>query len=174
MNYVCNSMCWAHTSTYCVCTSMYLVCTCTYLFLPLYLCSIRQSGSLAGAWCPVSGKARPWNCQIRGGRSAGWGCIMQDLPTLWTWWTSMQVRISTYKQICTEYVLFTYWYVLCLQKYCRGCCFMLYACGKRYCVCVICMLWCSNTKSVPLWGSNIHDIILVLHTQYVLVCTCLY
>ncbi len=50
---------------------------------------------------------------------------------------------------------------------------MSYGCGKRYCVCVTCMKWCSNTKSVPLLVSNLHDIILV-HTQYVLVCTCLY
>ncbi len=35
------------------------------------------------------------------------------------------------------------------------------------------MQWCSNTESVPLLVSNIHDIILV-HTQYILVCTCLY
>jgi hypothetical protein len=35
------------------------------------------------------------------------------------------------------------------------------------------MQWCSNTESVPLLVSNIHDIILV-HTQYVPVCTALY
>ncbi len=50
---------------------------------------------------------------------------------------------------------------------------MSYACGKQYYGCVTCMLWCSNTESVPLLVSNIHDIILV-HTQYVLVCTVLY
>ena len=50
---------------------------------------------------------------------------------------------------------------------------MSYACGKRYYVCVTCMLWCSDTESVPLLVSNIHDIILV-RTQYVLVCTGLY
>jgi hypothetical protein len=45
---------------------------------------------------------------------------------------------STYlvRTIIPEYVLGTYWYVLCLQKYCSGCCFMSYACGKRYHVCV--------------------------------------
>ena len=79
---------------------------------------------------------------------------------------------STYlvRTIFSQYVLGTYQYVLCLQNYCRGCCFMLNASGKRYCVCVACMLWCStvgNTKSVPLIVSNIHDIILV-RTQYVL------
>ena len=82
---------------------------------------------------------------------------------------------STYlvRTIFSQYVLGTYTYVLCLQNYCRGCCFMLNASGKRYCVCVACMLWCSNTKSVPLMVSNIHDIILV-RTQYVQVCTGLY
>jgi hypothetical protein len=53
---------------------------------------------------------------------------------------------------------------------------MSYSCGKQKLqnyVCVTCMLWCSNTESVPLLVSNIHDIILV-HTQYVLVCTGLY
>jgi hypothetical protein len=50
---------------------------------------------------------------------------------------------------------------------------MSYACGKRYYVCMTCMLWCSDTESVPLLVSNIHDIILV-RTQYVRVCTGLY
>jgi hypothetical protein len=50
---------------------------------------------------------------------------------------------------------------------------MLYACGKQCYVCLTCMLWCYNTELVPLLLSNIHDIILV-HTQYVLVCTGLY
>jgi hypothetical protein len=50
---------------------------------------------------------------------------------------------------------------------------MSYACGKRYYVCVTCMRGCSNTESVLLLVSNIHDIILV-HIQYVLVCTGLY
>ncbi len=50
---------------------------------------------------------------------------------------------------------------------------MSYAFGKQYYVCMTCMLWCSNTESVPLLVSNIHDIILV-HTQYVLVRTGLY
>jgi hypothetical protein len=54
---------------------------------------------------------------------------------------------------------------------------MSYACGKRYyvCVTVTCMLWCSDTESVPLrlLVSNIHDIIFV-RSQYVLVCTGLY
>jgi hypothetical protein len=83
--------------------------------------------------------------------------------------------------VCTifsEYERGTYWYILCLQKYCSGCCFMLYACGKQYYLCVTCMQWCSTgapilNQSVPLLVSNIHDIILV-HTQYVLVCTGLY
>ena len=35
------------------------------------------------------------------------------------------------------------------------------------------MWWCSNTESVPLLVSNTHDIILV-RTEYVLVCTSLY
>jgi hypothetical protein len=35
------------------------------------------------------------------------------------------------------------------------------------------MLWCSNTTSVPLLVSNMHDISLV-QTQYLLVCTSLY
>ena len=90
------------------------------------------------------------------------------------------------RTIFPEYVLGTYWYVLCLQKYCSGCCFMWYACGKQYSACVTCMRWCSNTESVPLLVSNIHDIILV-HTYYYAVrtgmywsilfyisCTCLY
>ena len=82
---------------------------------------------------------------------------------------------STYlvRTIFPEYILGTYWYVLCLQKYCSGCCFMWYACGKQYSACVTCMLWCSNTEKVPLLVSIIHDIILV-RTQYVLVCTGLY
>ena len=50
---------------------------------------------------------------------------------------------------------------------------MWYACGKQYSACVTCMLWCSNTEKVPLLVSIIHDIILV-RTQYVLVCTGLY
>jgi hypothetical protein len=50
---------------------------------------------------------------------------------------------------------------------------MSYAYGKQYYVCVTCMRWCSNTESVPLLVSNIHDIILV-RTKYVLVCTGLY
>ena len=50
---------------------------------------------------------------------------------------------------------------------------MSYACGKQYCMCMACMLWCSNTKSVPLKVSNIDDTILV-RTQYVPVCTGLY
>jgi hypothetical protein len=77
------------------------------------------------------------------------------------------------RTIFPEYVLGTYWYVLCLQKYCSGCCFMSFTCGKQYYLCVACMRWCSITKSVPLLVSNIHDFILV-RTQYVLVCTCLY
>ena len=82
---------------------------------------------------------------------------------------------STYlvHTIFSQYVLGTYSYVLCLQNHCRGSCFMWYACEKRYCVCMACMLWCSNTKSVPLRVSNIHDTILV-RTKYVLVCTGLY
>ncbi len=40
-------------------------------------------------------------------------------------------------------------------------------------MCVTHMLWRSNTESVPLLVSNIHDIILV-HAQYIVVCTCLY
>jgi hypothetical protein len=50
---------------------------------------------------------------------------------------------------------------------------MLYACGKRYYVCVTCMLWCSNTESVPLLVFNIHDIVwYVLSTYwYLQVCT---
>ena len=82
---------------------------------------------------------------------------------------------STYlvRTIFLEYILGTCWYVLCLQNYSRECCCMSYACGKRYCECVACMRWCSNTKSVPLLVSNIHDIILV-RTKYVLVCTSLY
>ena len=50
---------------------------------------------------------------------------------------------------------------------------MSYASGKRYYVCVTCMLWCSDTDSVPQLVSNIHDIILV-HTHFKLVCTSLY
>jgi hypothetical protein len=50
---------------------------------------------------------------------------------------------------------------------------MSYAFGKQYYVCVTCMLWCSNSESVPLLVSNINDIILI-HTQYVLVRTGLY
>ena len=50
---------------------------------------------------------------------------------------------------------------------------MWYACGKQYSACVTCMRWCSNTEKVPLLVSIIHDIILV-RTQYVLVCTGLY
>jgi hypothetical protein len=82
---------------------------------------------------------------------------------------------STYlvRTIFPEYVRGTYWLCCVYKKYCSGCCFMLYACGKKYSVCLTCMLWCSNTESVLLLVSNIHDIILV-HTQYVLVCTGLY
>ncbi len=60
---------------------------------------------------------------------------------------------STYlvRTIFPEYVLGTYWYVLCLQKYCSGCCFMSYSCGKRYYVCVTCMQWCSDTDFCPFW-----------------------
>ncbi len=41
---------------------------------------------------------------------------------------------------------------------------MSHACGKQYCVCMACMQWCSNIKSVPILVSNIHDII-QLHTR---------
>ncbi len=79
-------------------------------------------------------------------------------------------------QVRTQYMLFsqstvpgTDWYVLCIQKYCSGCCFVsYYACGKQdyVCVTVTCTRWCrSNTESVPLLVSNIHDISLVC-TQY--------
>ncbi len=50
---------------------------------------------------------------------------------------------------------------------------MWHACGKQYSACVTCMLWWSKTESVPLLVSNIDDIFLV-HSQYVLLCTCLY
>ena len=82
---------------------------------------------------------------------------------------------STYlvRTISPKYIHGTYWNVLCIQKYCSGCCFIQYACGKRYYVCVTCMLWCSYTESVPLLVSNIHYTVLV-HTHYVLVCTGLY
>jgi hypothetical protein len=63
--------------------------------------------------------------------------------------------------------------IACTRYYCSGCCFMSYACGKRYYVCVTCMLWCSDSESVLLLVSNIHDIILV-HTHFELVCTSLY
>ncbi len=86
---------------------------------------------------------------------------------------STRVRTSTYYFL--KYLLSTYWYVLCLQKYCSGCCFMWHTCGKQYsqAACVTCMQWCSKTELVPLLVSNIDDII-VVHTEYVLVCTSLY
>jgi hypothetical protein len=62
---------------------------------------------------------------------------------------------------------------------------MWYACGKRYYVCVTCMLtsmlWCSNTESVPRARLLVSTYIIVFwyilaitHWQYVLVCTGLY
>ncbi len=63
---------------------------------------------------------------------------------------------------------------------------MTYDCRTRYSVCVPCILWCYNTKSVPLYVSSIHDFVMV-HTgtawyvllyfvcrsmyRYILVCT---
>jgi hypothetical protein len=72
---------------------------------------------------------------------------------IFIWVLVRDVTPSTYlvSTIFPEYVLGTYWYVLCLQKYCSGCCFMLYACGKQYYVCMTCMLWCSNTELCPYW-----------------------
>ncbi len=43
--------------------------------------------------------------------SVSWICMSMDL----------------YTKVCTDYILST-------GKYCRGCCFMLYGCGKQYCV----------------------------------------
>ncbi len=72
-----------------------------------------------------------------------------------------------------EYVRGTFWYVLCLQKYCIGCCFISYACGKRYYMCLTCMLWCSNTESVPCWCPTYMALFwYILSTyRYVPVCT---
>ncbi len=78
------------------------------------------------------------------------------------------VYISTYRERTG-----TYLYVPCLPKYYRGCFFVSYDCGKRYCMCMTCILWCFNTKSVPKSVTNIHDFILV-NTWYILVCTCQY
>jgi hypothetical protein len=41
--------------------------------------------------------------------------------------------------------------------------FVTYDCRTRYSVCVPCILWCYNTKSVPLYVSSIHDFVMV-HT----------
>ncbi len=55
----------------------------------------------------------------------------------------------------------------------------MYDCRTRYFVCVPCILWCYNTKSVPLYVSSIHGFVMV-HTGtawYVLlyfVCTSTY
>jgi hypothetical protein len=69
-----------------------------------------------------------------------------------------------FPRVRTRYIL------VCTVFTSSGCCFMWYACGKQYSACMTCMRWCSNTESVPLLVSIIHDIILV-RTQYVLVCT---
>jgi hypothetical protein len=72
-----------------------------------------------------------------------------------------------------EYVLGTYWYVLCLQKYFSRCCFVLYACGKRYYVCVTCMLWCSDTELCPFWCPTYMTLFWYIPSTYwyVPVCT---
>jgi hypothetical protein len=91
-------------------------------------------------------------------------------------WLEMKCELDLYVLVYTSMYWVCTLYILVytvFKKNCRGCCFRLYDCGKLYCVCVTCMQWCSNTKSVPLSVSNIHDII-QLHTQYILVCTCLY
>ncbi len=61
-----------------------------------------------------------------------WSCM-----SMYLYKHSMYFSASTYL-VHTIFpdVLGTYWYVLCLQKYCSGCCFVSYACGKRYYVCV--------------------------------------
>jgi hypothetical protein len=64
----------------------------------------------------------------------------------------------------------TYQYIPCLLKYFWGCCFLLHDCGKQYCMCWTCMRWCSNTKSVPWFVSNI-PVIIQVHTRYIQVCT---
>ncbi len=77
------------------------------------------------------------------------------------------------RTIFPEYVLGTYWYVLCLQKYCSQCCFVSYACGKQYYVSVTCVLWCSNTELCPYWCPTYMTLFWYIHStyQYVLVCT---
>jgi hypothetical protein len=40
-------------------------------------------------------------------------------------------------------------------------------------VCVTCMRWCSNTKSVPQFVSNI-PVIIQVHSRYIPVCTSMY
>ncbi len=82
---------------------------------------------------------------------------------------------STYlvRTIFPENVLGTYWYVLCLQKYCSLCCFVSYAWGKQYYVCVTCMLWCSDTELCPYWCPTYMTLFwYILSTNwYVPVCT---
>jgi hypothetical protein len=73
------------------------------------------------------------------------------------WYTQLRTFYLKYipsTHYFSKYVHGTDWYVLCLPKYYRGCCFMSYDSGKQYCVRVTCMLWCSYAKSVPLLVST--------------------
>ncbi len=76
-------------------------------------------------------------------------------------------RVRTwYILVCTVFITILQWmlfYVMCLWE-------TILCVHNMYAVVLHCS---SNTKSVPLLLSNIHDIISV-HTQYILVCTCLY
>ncbi len=75
-------------------------------------------------------------------------------------------------QVCTKYVLFyqstylvyTSMYSVYKNIAGQGDAFLCRMKVGNITVCMTCMLWCSNTKSVPLLVSNIHDIILVRTT----------
>jgi hypothetical protein len=74
----------------------------------------------------------------------------------WIWWypsmiivphSPYNVHVGQLVYPCMNWVCTsTYWYVPCSLIYLWDCLFVSYDCRKRYCVCVTCMLWCSNNE----------------------------
>ncbi len=89
------------------------------------LCGIRQNGSLAGAWRNAQSQKKRDPGTDRHVAKGACGCIMPVSPTLWGWWTSLQVRISTfsvlmirYECVCTQFApVHTSMYQVCTSMY---------------------------------------------------------
>jgi hypothetical protein len=83
----------------------------------------------------------------------------------------IQVHSSMYKYILVHTSMYKYILVCTMpSKIFLRKLFVMYDYWKQYSVRVTCMQWCYNTKSVPLYVSNIYDFDL-LHTRYRLVFT---